>query len=51
MHKNGFFQYVNKTGSRFNFDYQYFHNQYNGFVFIMPVGEVKKSRTKILITK
>lgn len=49
MHKKGFFQYVNRAGSLYNFDYHYFHNKYNGFVFIIPVGEVKKSRTKILI--
>ncbi len=31
------------------FTYQFFNNSYNAFVFIHPVGEIKKSRTTFII--
>lgn len=32
-----------------DFSYHFFDNNYNGFVFIFPVGEMQKTRTKILL--
>jgi len=31
------------------FSYQFFNNHYNAFVFLHPVGEVKKTRTTIIV--
>lgn len=33
-----------------DFTYHFFNNGYNGFVFLFPIGEKKRSRTKIVIT-
>ena len=37
------------SGGMENFKYHYFNNNYNAFFFIIPFGEVQKSRTKIVL--
>jgi Zn-dependent peptidase ImmA (M78 family) len=33
------------------FNYQFFNNSYNGFVFLYPAGEKQSSRTKIIVSE
>lgn len=46
--KNGTATLETKDGSA-EFSYQFFFNGYNAFVFLHPVGEIKKSRTTFII--
>lgn len=34
-----------------DFNYQFFNNSYNGFVFLYPVGEKQTSRTRIIVSE
>jgi Zn-dependent peptidase ImmA (M78 family) len=45
---NGFFSYSLNGCGVHHFDYHFFNNTWNAFVFIMPVGEFKRSKTKIV---
>lgn len=48
FHTNGFFVYnLNGCGEQ-HFDYHFFNNTWNAFVFILPIGEFKKSKTQII---
>ncbi len=49
FHKDGFIQLMTKSGEE-EFSYHYFHNRYNVFVLIIPIGEKIKSRTTIYVT-
>jgi len=48
-HKDGSFQISLNGNSKSVFEYHFFNNTYNAFVFIFPIGEFQKSRTKIRI--
>ena len=41
---------LNTSSGETKFRYHYFNNTYNGFFFIMPQGELNKSRTKIVVS-
>ena len=47
--KNGLITLNTASGS-VDFNYQFFNNTYNAFIFLYPVGEVKKSRTNIIVS-
>lgn len=49
LHKDGEFSLQLNGAGRQIFNYHYFDNTYNAFVFIMPQGERQNSRTKIII--
>lgn len=49
LHKDGEFSLQIDGSGRQIFNYHYFNNTYNAFVFIMPKGERQNSRTKIFI--
>lgn len=49
LHKDGEFSLQLNGSGRQIFNYHYFNNTYNAFVFIMPQGERQNSRTKIII--
>lgn len=46
---DGFLSLITLNG-QVNFTYHFFNNGYNGFVFLFPLGEKKRSRTKIIVT-
>lgn len=33
-----------------DFEYQFFNNTYNGFVFLYPTGEIQKAKSKVILT-
>ena len=41
---------INTWGGNEEFNYQFFYNSYNGFVFVYPVGEKQSSKTQIIIS-
>jgi len=47
--KNGFISLPTDNGEA-DFNYHFFYNTYNAFVFVFPIGERKSPQTKILIT-
>jgi Zn-dependent peptidase ImmA (M78 family) len=49
FNQNGFITLETKNG-QVGFNYHFFNNSYNAFVFIFPIGEKNKTRTKFIIT-
>ncbi|TFD96432.1 ImmA/IrrE family metallo-endopeptidase [Dysgonomonas capnocytophagoides] len=49
FNKNGSFSMLTENGET-TFNYHFFNNSYNAFVFFYPIGEEQKSRTKFIIT-
>lgn len=47
--RNGSFSIKLNGNEKHIFNYHYFSNSYNGFVLILPIGEVQPSRTKIIL--
>jgi hypothetical protein len=48
LRTDGFFSYSLNGNGDHHFDYLFFNNTWNAFVFIIPVGECKRSKTKIV---
>jgi hypothetical protein len=49
FHENGSVELQTDT-EKITFNYHYFNNSYNAFVFIIPQGEYQKTKTKIILT-
>jgi hypothetical protein len=49
FHEAGTMTFKDKQMDSTNFQYHFFNNHYNIFVFLMPVGEKIKSKTKIIV--
>lgn len=49
MLDDGSFLYTTPTGKLVNFEYGFFNNSYNSFVFLKPEGEEIKTRTKVIL--
>jgi len=50
LKKDGLISLPTKNGS-IDFSYHFFNNTYNVFVLMFPIGESKRTRTKIIISK
>lgn len=48
-HENGFVNLSTENGD-VEFKYHFFNNSFNAFIFLFPLGEVNKTRTKIVMT-
>jgi Zn-dependent peptidase ImmA (M78 family) len=49
FHENGTINLTTENG-QVEFQYHFFNNTFNAFVFLFPIGEINKTRTKIIIS-
>jgi len=50
-HEKGKITFLTKAQDKLNANYHFFNNGYNAFVFIFPIGETKKVKTKIYLSE
>jgi Zn-dependent peptidase ImmA (M78 family) len=51
LHTEGFFTYTSNGSGAHHFNYHFFNNSWNAFVLMIPVGEFKSSKSKIVYTR